>query len=377
MDGATYDNAKRDLGAAMSTVSEQKAEILKLKAKVKDLTLELETERKHKPDEAAAAQRNLFKPELRKYAVTTWGPGNQTNWSMQKAESAAGQDPWVAEGKSKKENRDYNRFLSPMGDSCWACFLRMNTRVYNRHMSLIEVWRVLEPTWAAADKAADDLVPLHFWNTVKQLEPDPDEQILLCYNVLAACDRLSYDINVELFRDIMSGQCHPNFRRLWVEFLGNCAKGLRKYTFEEGMRSLNASIEAICKDFAPSKPEESRAELKAVAAETMQGYFDGNEKGFDTADEAGKAAAIDRILNTSMVPDGPYNAFIELLFDQFVVDNNKGWKRVVGQELKKVGMLKSAVGVLGGAFGAGPKVSPRGIVVSPPRSPPPKLPDGL
>ena len=94
MDGATYDNAKRDLGAAMSTVSEQKGEILKLKAKVKDLTLELETERKHKPDEAAAAQRNLFKPELRKYAVTTWGPGNQTNWSMQKAESAAGQDPW-------------------------------------------------------------------------------------------------------------------------------------------------------------------------------------------------------------------------------------------------------------------------------------------
>jgi len=377
IDGETYANAKNDLGDAMASISQLKGEVTKLKGNIKELQADLGKERKNSASGEAgggSAQRNLYKPEMRKYAVTTWGPGNQTNWSMQKAEAAAVSDPWVAEGKSKKENRDWNRYLSPMGDNCWACFLRTDTRIYNRHISLVDVWRILEPTWAAADRANDDLVPLHFWNTVKQLEADPEEQILLCYNVLAACDRLSYDINVELFRDIMAGQVHPSFRQKWVEFRRNSAKGLKKYT---AARSLNASVEAICKDFAAEKSEEGREALKAAAAETMRGYFGGDEKGFDTAEEAGKAAAIDRLLDTSMVLDGPYNCFIEILYDQFVVDNHKGWKRVPGQEIKKVAKLATSVGRMLAVAAAGPKVSPRGIVLSPPRPAPKKLPDGL
>ena len=71
-------------------------------------------------------------------------------------------------------------------------------------MSLPEVWDHLKEIWGSADKANDDLVPLHFWKVmVRRYGEGTDLMIEMSYNVLARLDELSYDINVELFKDII------------------------------------------------------------------------------------------------------------------------------------------------------------------------------
>jgi len=257
--------------------------------------------------------KTTYRPDLRKYAVTTWAPATGRNWTMQKIAMPGPLAPWIQDGKTKQQSRDYLRCLLPMGDECWNCFLRRDKKVYYRHMSLPEVWDHLKEIWGSADKANDDLVPLHFWKVmVRRYGEGTDLMIEMSYNVLARLDELSYDINVELFKDIMSGEIHPSMRAKWVTFLYNMKNSIANYTElrHGGRNSLDKALDRGFKEHSPTKTEDRSLAVRAAAAMSMRDIITG--EGYDKADDEMKGPAVSKLFDIEFKVEEPYIGVIDL-----------------------------------------------------------------
>jgi len=218
VDKETYNNARREIAVQLGradTLLFEKNELVEKLAEVQKELVKTQNEGQQ------AGLRYHHRVDLRKYAAATRGPANGVNWTMQRSEKKAGEAPWLHDGKSKQASRDTNRWISALGDSCWACFLRKTSKVYYQQMSLREVWSILQTVWQNVDADVDTeyLVAQHFWDVLKARFDDTDKAICTAYNLLASSELLAWDINVDLLRGIMAGELHPSLRRRWKGFV--------------------------------------------------------------------------------------------------------------------------------------------------------------
>ena len=136
-------------------------------------------------------------------------------------------------------------------------------------------------------------------------------------------------------------------RRRWVEYLANMAAGLKTYSERRSLEKVARCLihnrclipivvihvlwqaaEACFKDFSPIKTEEGKSLIKKALTDSMRTISD---QAFDSSDEEAKLRSIDKLLEIDFKPDRPYeptySVFLEILYDQFVAEQEGGWKK--------------------------------------------------
>jgi len=317
VDKETYNNARREIAVQLGradTLLFEKNELVEKLAEVQKELVKTQNEGQQ------AGLRYHHRVDLRKYAAATRGPANGVNWTMQRSEKKAGEAPWLHDGKSKQASRDTNRWISALGDSCWACFLRKTSKVYYQQMSLREVWSILQTVWQNVDADVDTeyLVAQHFWDVLKARFDDTDKAICTAYNLLASSELLAWDINVDLLRGIMAGELHPSLRRRWKGFVISFRDHFLEFVHKNGgkHRVIENAVADVFTALTPKKTEEDRAAFTKVLLDSIQ------DAHLDLSDPT---PGIHQIFDIELCLDRPYNPVVEMLYDQFLEEGNGGW----------------------------------------------------
>jgi len=312
VDNETYQNAKAEIAVQLARGDALLLEKKELQAKFKKCKADLD---KVMNETQETVHRHHPRVELRKFATATRAPPSGINWET--IRQKVNPPPWMQEGKSARHSREAQRWIAPLGENCWACFLKGDKQILNHNMSPKELWKIVEVIWEAvdADERGKNLVAWHFWNVMKeQFGPAALE---MTANVLAACDRLSFNLSVDLLRCIMAGMVNQNTRKEWKAFVerfkNTFVARLEKHAGKHcgDQKALEETLGQSASHLI--KTDEQR---KVV----MKAFEEVIDAGVWNIRDGGWQSAVVRMLDIDTEGGAPQNALCEILYDMFMED---------------------------------------------------------